>query len=125
MALTMSDAMEEVELTREEDEQLMRERLSEITEIGEAISEYLDCIIDKEVAESRRTATCTGVWSKGWKDLSQKAYLERLEHETKKMRREGKEDVQAIETYMMLLRQKFGQDIPTLALNKHNESNRF
>lgn len=125
MALTMSDAMEEVELTREEDEQLMRERLSKITEIGEAISEYWDCIIDKEDAESRRMATCTGVWSTGWKDLSQKAYLERLEHETKKMRRKGKEDVQAIETYMMLLRQKFGQDIPTLALNKHNESKRF
>ena len=125
MALTMSDAMEEVELTREEDEQLMRERLSEITEIGEAISEYLDCIIDKEDAESRRIATCVGVWPKGWKDLDQKAYPERLEHETQKMRREGKEDVQAIETYMMLLRQKFGQDIPTLALNKHNESKRF
>ena len=111
-------------LTWEEDEKLMKEELAEIKTVDEAIDAYRDCIIDKEAAESQATATCVAHsrWSKGWKDLDQKAYMERLEHETLKTRREGEEAIQAIETYMMMLEQKFGRDIRTAALNKHNEN---
>ena len=38
------------------------------------------------------------------------------------MRREAEEELQEIETWMMMLEKKFGQDIRTEALKKYNEN---
>ena len=116
------------ERTQKEDE--------ELTYFDKAVSVYWDCLIDKDSAEASQTSRCTRVakwsndymeylttWSKQHPDGHEdEAYIEYLEHETKRIRREAEEDVQGIVTFMMMLEKKFGQDIRTEALKKYNES---
>ena len=93
-------------------------------------------MIDKDDAEASRTGQVIGTatWSHAYKEFVKRwsqqhpdgdemdAYREYLVHATNLMRREAEEELQEIETWMMMLEKKFGQHIRTEALKKYNEN---
>ena len=100
----------------DEDELLrMEETLTMIANTEEAIMDYAECIADKLEAEATVTLQARRYNNKSDDDWN--TYMDTMhEHEKAKAQR-----VLELDTYMAMLVNKFGQDLPTLGWNEHNK----